>query len=96
MGVGYCPISGIHSFGTENVVIRVLKDGDSMKALAEHHWSPEFLLTVSIIVGLALGAIVGLLIGNTMDNIGVGVSIGAIAGLIVGLSAGIIMSGREE
>ena len=67
-----------------------------MKTMAEHHWSGDTLLTVSIIAGLLLGAGAGWLYGINMQNIGLGVTIGATVGLILGLIAGVFLSDRSE
>jgi len=67
-----------------------------MKAMAEHHWSGDTLLTVSIVAGLLVGAGAGWLLGVNMQNIGLGVTIGATVGLILGLIAGVVLSDKSD
>ncbi len=72
------------------------KDGDTMKATAEHHWSGDTLLMMSTVVGLVIGAVGGWILGIGMKNIGLGVTIGATVGLILGLIAGVVVSDKAE
>ena len=67
-----------------------------MRALAEHHWSGETLLALSVVICLALGAGIGWVIGAAINNIGVGISLGAFGGLVIGVIAGVLISDRGE
>ncbi|MFA6471165.1 MAG: hypothetical protein WCU00_03905 [Candidatus Latescibacterota bacterium] len=67
-----------------------------MKAMAEHHWSGDTMLFISIGIGIIVGAMGGWIVGAATNNLGMGITIGTTAGLVIGLAAGIFLSDREE
>ena len=67
-----------------------------MKTMAEHHWSGDTLLFISIGIGIVVGAMGGWIVGMSLNNLGMGITIGTTAGLVIGLATGIFLSDREE